>query len=124
MEPYLVTVTTRMQVPGDPNAVIRAVRDAQNMKAKLWLLGTKGSRRCLQGQQVVHFTTEQFTKAAAGGWLYIEYEADTTWCFAPGLDENGLPQLLDKYEDAFARRSYAGPTKPAPPPATPQGTLV
>lgn len=111
MEKYLITTTIRERVDADPNAVVRATTNAQSMKWKLWLLGGKGSRRCLQGDQVLKYTNDQYAQAARGGFLYIEREAEISeqWAFSPHLDgHTGLPQLMELYDHVFAKRSPEG----------------
>lgn len=111
MDPYLITMTVSERVEADPNAVTRACVDAQNMKATLWLLGTTGSRRQLQGEQVTRFLPDQYMAAAKAGLLYVQ-RTDPRWAFCAGFDmQTGAPSLMEKYDDAFARRSYAGTAK-------------
>lgn len=107
MDPYLITITIRQRVEAEPNAVVRACIEARNLKATLWLLGTTGSRRALQGEQVARFNPEQYMQAAKAGLLYLTQEE--RWGFCAGFDaKTGAPSLMERYEDAFARRSYAG----------------
>lgn len=111
MEKHLITITVRERVEPDPNAVVRATTNAQQMKWKLWLLGGKGSRRCLQGQQVIKYTNDQYMQAARAGLLYSEREPEVSelWAFSPHLDgHTGLPQLMEPYDFAFAKRSPEG----------------
>jgi hypothetical protein len=121
MEKYLITLTIRTRVDPDPNHVVKALELARNHKATLWLLGTKGSRRTLRGEQVVHFTPQQYTDAARHGLLYIELDGEAypdrapVWAFAPGVDaDTGLPVLMETYDHAFAMRSHAGTTTQQP----------
>ena len=115
MQPILIAMTIHHQVEAEVNAVIRACTDAQNMKTRLCLLGPKGSMRYLQGAQVGHMAKpEQYLKAAQGGFLYTT-EDKVVFAFAPALDPtSGLPVLMEGYEDAFAKRSYAGRAAAAP----------
>jgi hypothetical protein len=95
MEKHLINLKYSERVEPDPNAVVRAVQAAREMKTRLWLLGTKGSKRALQGEQVASWTSEQYMKYADAGLLYVE--RDELWAFAPALDANTfLPVLLDR----------------------------
>lgn len=108
MEKHLIHLTTCTRIEGEPNAVTRALVSATEMKTCLWLLGRKGSKRRLQGAQVAALgTPQQYTKAAEEGLLYEE--GSEGWAFAPELDESTrLPLLMERYDEAFAKRSYAG----------------
>lgn len=114
MEKHLLTITIRTRV--EPEHVVKALSDAVNMKAALWLLGPRGSRRRLQGhQQVNQWRPDQYQEAARRGLLYLEPEASEAWAFCPDLDATtGLPLLLEAYDLAFAKRSPEGPQAKEP----------
>lgn len=115
MEQLLISLTIRTRVEPDPNAVVRALERATNLRGKLWVLGAKGSRRTLQGQQVNAFgEPERYMQYAKAGLLYYEpeHEHAEQWAFSPGTDAGTqLPLLLERYDVAFAKRSYVGEAK-------------
>jgi hypothetical protein len=97
--------------------VVRAATNAQQGKWALWVLGTKGSLRRLQGQQVATFgTSDKYMAYAKAGLLYAELapEQGDRLAFSPQVDKaTGLPLLLENYEHAFAKRSPEGMGKVA-----------
>lgn len=113
MDPHLINMTILDRVDADVNEVIRASVAAGEGKTRLCVLGTKGSYRYLQGEQVAKLaTTEKYLLAAQQGLLYVE--RTTQMAFAAALDnDSGLPVLLENYDDAFRKRSYAGTASPA-----------
>lgn len=115
MDPYLISLTVLTRVAHEPNAVVKALETAVNVKGSLVLLGTKGSMRKLQGHQVNLFgSPERYMQYAEHGLLYLELDGPPRYAFAAELDgQTGLPLLMECYNDAFARRSYAGAAKPA-----------
>ncbi|MBL8002867.1 MAG: hypothetical protein JNL05_13000 [Flavobacteriales bacterium] len=116
MEKYLLTITVRVRIAPDPNQVVKATTEAAAMKAKLWVLGAKGSRTCLQGDQVAKFgQPERYMKFAEAGLLYVELDPSAypdksvLWAFAPTLDSaTGLPTLMERFDHAFAKRQPDG----------------
>ncbi len=115
MEKYLISLTIRVRVEPDPNEVVRATTNAQAMKWRLLLLGTKGSYRMLQGEQVTAFSNANYMEAAKAGLLYVELEPEISQrrAFSPEIDKaTGMPLLLERYEDAFARRQQDGAVPP------------
>lgn len=115
MEKHLLFLTVCTRVEPDVNTVTKALQLARNGQAKLWLLRADGQRRCLQGDVVLQLNPPDYTQAARDGLLYIELEPSAfpkrapKLAFAPELDpETGLPVLMELYESAFVRRSYAG----------------
>lgn len=126
MDPHLIAMTVMDRVEPTTDAVIRACVDAQNMKTRLCLLGTKGSYRYLQGDQVAKLaTTEKYLLAAQQRLLYVVHHEQMA--FAAALDpQNNLPVMMEDYNEAFRRRSYAGAERPAnaPPTEPEQAKLV
>ena len=109
MEKYLLHITVMERVEADSTAVVKALNDAVNLKTALHLLGTKGTERRLQGApQVNKYNPEEYLKAAQVGLLFVEKHA--VRAFAQDIDTNGMPQQLEEYHQAFARRSYTGQT--------------
>ncbi len=115
MEKHLIILTVCTRVEPDVNVVTKALELTRNLKARLWLLDSQGGRRALQGDQVLHLNPGDYTVAAQNGLLYIELDATAypsrgpKWAFAPALDEgSGLPLMMERYEEAFVKRSYAG----------------
>lgn len=115
MEKHYLTIMTSTRVEPETNALIRAMRQAQDMKGQLVVLGTKGSERRLQGSQVALFgEPERFMQFAQHGLLYLELAGSQRHAFAEHLDEHGLPVLLEAKELAFAKRSHEGLRKEEP----------
>lgn len=115
MEKHLIILTVCTRVEPDVNVVTKALELTRNHKARLWLLDAKGGRRALQGDHVLQMNPGDYTTAARNGLLYIELDATAfpsrgpKWAFSPGLDEGtGLPVVMERYEEAFVKRSYAG----------------
>ena len=110
MEEYLIAMNIRKRVSADPNDVVRAVRDASETKARLYMLGTKGSLRCVTGDKVQQLaTSQQYQVVAEKGLLYVEYDTDAELAFSPALDaETKLPVIMERYDVAFAKRMPEG----------------
>lgn len=117
MEKHLITMTIRTRV--EPGEEQKAMIHAAESKHALVLLGPKGSRRFLIGQdQVGRYRPDQYAEAARRGMLYVQpLDGGERSAFAPNLDpETGLPLLMEDYDTAFARRSKEGVVaKPAEP---------
>lgn len=117
MEKYLTRMMVSKQVEAEPNKVTKAIMDALNCKSALWLLGTKGSRRRLQGPVVNNYMPDQYMAVAKAGLLYCE-DLEERFAFAPELDSQKLPLLMEDYDGAYSRRSLAGVTAVAEPQPT------
>ena len=118
MEKHLITMTIRTRV--EPGEEQKAMIHAAEGKHALVLLGTKGSRRILVGQeQVGKFRPDQYAQAARLGLLYVQaLDGAERTAFAPELDPGtGLPLLMEDYDTAFARRSKEGVVATEPEPA-------
>lgn len=93
MDQYLISLTTlrRLEWPELKPLLPK-------MDGKLWLLGTKGSRRLVERVNIA--TPDQWQQACERGLVYIEWRGD--WAFAPDLDEKThLPLLMVPYAEAF-----------------------
>jgi hypothetical protein len=119
MEQHLLTIVPSTRVEPAPNALVHALQEACAMRARLILLGTKGTFRYLHGPEAVNrYIPDQYMAAARAGLLYIEPQQPPLRAFAPALDElTGLPLLMEEYTHAFAKRSFAGTAALTPPPA-------
>jgi hypothetical protein len=111
METHLLTIVLSTRVEPSPNALVHALQEACERKARLILLGTRGTFRYLQGTEHVNrFNPEQYMAAARAGLLYLEPLRTPLRAFSPALDTaSGLPLLMEEYAMAFAKRSHAGP---------------
>lgn len=93
MDQYLISLTTLRRLTWEE---LRP--ELTKMDGKLWLLGTKGSRKLVEKCNIA--TPEQWQRACDQGLVYTEWCYD--WAFAPGLDENTrLPLLMVPYAEAF-----------------------
>lgn len=100
MDQYLISLTTLRRLTWDELKPV-----LPKMDGKLWLLGTKGSRRLVDKCNVA--TPEQWQRACELGLVYIEWRGD--WAFAPDLDPGThLPLLMVPYKEAFARLQDGG----------------
>lgn len=109
MDKYLVSLKVCTRV--EPEECHRKVIACSEGRVRLWLLGTKGSRRTLCGHTDANrYRPDEFAVAARAGLLYWE-PVDTLddWAFADAVDAQGMPKDLKPYEHAFALRSKEGP---------------
>jgi hypothetical protein len=110
MESLLLSILVSTRVEPVPDVLVHALKDAAEQRARLILLGTRGSLRYLHGaREVNRYDPDQYMAAARAGLLYLQAQDPPVLAFSPALDAaTGLPVLLEGYELAFAKRSHAG----------------